>query len=48
MEKFISTLRFSGKDMGEIEVYDLNGNGPFAYEVDHVHFHTKSEHTFAS
>lgn len=32
--------------MGSIEVVDLNGNGPFTYNVDHFHFHAPAEHKF--
>ena len=30
--------------MGEIQVTDLEGNGPYTYRVNHMHMHGPSEH----
>ena len=32
--------------MGGIDITDLNGNGPYHYKVNHMHFHSPSEHKF--
>ena len=32
--------------MGYLEMYDLEGNGPYTYIADHLHFHAPAEHTF--
>ncbi len=41
-------IRISGGnetgDLGGIKITDLNGQGPFTYKVDHLHFHRTSEH----
>ena len=40
------TLRLKGDKMGGITLTDLNGKGPFIYDVDHMHMHGPSEHRF--
>lgn len=30
--------------MGNIELTDLNGNGPYIYKVNHLHMHGPSDH----
>jgi carbonic anhydrase len=35
-----------GHRMGALELFDIEGFGPLLYEVDHIHFHSRSEHSF--
>lgn len=44
LENLEWTLRLKGKNMGGIKLWDLNGDGPFTYKVNHMHMHGPSEH----
>ncbi len=46
LEELGWTVRLMGADMGGLEMKDLNGEGPFFYKVNHMHFHAPSEHKF--
>ena len=45
LEDVGNTLRLEARDAGFIEIVDLNGRGPYKYQVDHFHFHSPGEHT---
>jgi len=44
LEKFIYSLKVPANEIGTIEVTDVNGQGPFLYHTDHIHFHGPAEH----
>ena len=35
-----------GKDIGTIQVTDLEGKGPYIYKAHHLHMHSPAEHKF--
>jgi len=44
LEQFIYSLKVPANEIGTIEITDLNGQGPFLYSTDHIHFHGPAEH----
>jgi hypothetical protein len=44
LENILWTVRLSGADFGRIEVTDLEGKGPYIYQVNHLHMHGPAEH----
>lgn len=34
--------------MGKIQIYDMNGQGPYTYILVNMHVHCHSEHSFDS
>ena len=44
LENILWTVRLSGADFGRIEVTDLDGKGPYIYQVNHLHMHGPAEH----
>jgi len=44
LEKFIYSLKVPANEIGSIEITDVDGQGPFLYQTDQIHFHGPAEH----